>query len=69
MNTISNPIDWHARARQLKPCTEVFIDGRFRAALSGDQLMMDAYRSGDPYLAFAKQAGAAPADATSPLRA
>ena len=26
--------------------------------------MMAAYRSGDPYLAFAKQAGAAPADAT-----
>jgi DNA polymerase family A len=34
------------------------------AALSGDRLMLDAYRSGDPYLAFAKQAGAAPADAT-----
>jgi hypothetical protein len=34
------------------------------AALSGDPLMMDAYRSGDPYLAFAKQAGAAPPDAT-----
>jgi DNA polymerase I len=34
------------------------------AALSGDPLMMEAYRSGDPYLAFAKQAGAAPADAT-----
>jgi hypothetical protein len=34
------------------------------AALSGDRMMLDAYRSGDPYLAFAKQAGAAPADAT-----
>ena len=34
------------------------------AALSRDPLMMEAYRSGDPYLAFAKQAGAAPADAT-----
>jgi DNA polymerase I len=34
------------------------------AALSRDPLMMDAYRSGDPYLAFAKQAGAAPPDAT-----
>ena len=34
------------------------------AALSGDQLMQAAYRSGDPYLAFAKQAGAVPADAT-----
>ena len=34
------------------------------AALSGDPLMLDAYRSGDPYLAFAIQAGAAPANAT-----
>ena len=34
------------------------------AALSGDQAMQDAYRSGDPYLAFAKQAGAVPQDAT-----
>jgi DNA polymerase I len=34
------------------------------AALSDDALMKDAYHSGDPYLAFAKQAGAAPPDAT-----
>ena len=34
------------------------------AALSGDPLMMAAYDSGDPYLEFAKQAGAVPADAT-----
>jgi DNA polymerase-1 len=34
------------------------------AALSGDTKMMEAYRSGDPYLAFAKQAGAVPPDAT-----
>jgi DNA polymerase-1 len=34
------------------------------AALSGDEAMMAAYRSGDPYLGFAKQAGAVPADAT-----
>lgn len=34
------------------------------AALSGDPLMMEAYHSGDPYLAFAKQAGAAPPEAT-----
>jgi DNA polymerase I-like protein with 3'-5' exonuclease and polymerase domains len=34
------------------------------AALSGDRVMMEAYRSGDPYLAFAKQAGAVPKDAT-----
>ena len=34
------------------------------AALSGDAAMQTAYRSGDPYLAFAKQAHAVPADAT-----
>jgi hypothetical protein len=34
------------------------------AALSGDTAMMTAYRSGDPYLAFGKQAGGIPADAT-----
>jgi hypothetical protein len=34
------------------------------AALSGDAAMKEAYRSGDPYLAFAKQAGAVPAIAT-----
>lgn len=34
------------------------------AALSGDTAMMTAYASGDPYLAFAKQAGAVPHDAT-----
>jgi DNA polymerase I len=34
------------------------------AALSGDAAMQAAYRSGDPYLAFAKQARAVPADAT-----
>ena len=34
------------------------------AALSGDERMIEAYASGDPYLAFAKQAGAVPEDAT-----
>lgn len=34
------------------------------AALSGDQRMMEAYRSGDFYLGFAKQVGLAPPDAT-----
>jgi DNA polymerase-1 len=34
------------------------------AALSGDTTMQAAYRSGDPYLTFGKQAGAIPADAT-----
>jgi DNA polymerase I len=34
------------------------------AALSSDQAMQAAYRSGDPYLTFAKQAGAVPPDAT-----
>ena len=34
------------------------------AALSGDAALLDAYRSGDVYLSFAKQAGLAPPDAT-----
>lgn len=34
------------------------------AALSGDSALCEAYASGDPYLAFAKQAGAVPEDAT-----
>ena len=34
------------------------------AALSGDTAMQDAYLSGDPYLAFAKQANAVPGTAT-----
>jgi DNA polymerase I-like protein with 3'-5' exonuclease and polymerase domains len=34
------------------------------AVRSGDQAMLSAYLSGDPYLEFAKQAGAIPPDAT-----
>lgn len=34
------------------------------AALSGDRNMMDAYNTGDPYLAFGKQSGRVPQDAT-----
>jgi len=34
------------------------------AALSGDRAMLDAYESGDPYLGFARLAGAVPPDAT-----
>ena len=34
------------------------------AALSGDRAMIEAYRSGDPYMAFAIQAKAAPEGAT-----
>ena len=34
------------------------------AKLSGDTAMQAAYLSGDPYLEFAKQAGAVPPDAT-----
>ena len=34
------------------------------AYLSGDAKMQEAYASGDPYLAFAKQTGAVPQDAT-----
>ena len=34
------------------------------AALSGDKAMLEAYLSGDPYLSFARMAGAVPPDAT-----
>jgi len=34
------------------------------AALSEDPMMLEAYGSGDPYLEFAKQAGAVPPKAT-----
>ena len=37
------------------------------AALSGDTAMLEAYRSGDPYMAFAIQAGAVPPGATRVL--
>ena len=39
------------------------------AALSGDANMQEAYVSGDPYLAFAKQAGAVPPRATKETHA
>ncbi len=45
-------VDWSAQ--------EVVI----AAALSGDTALIEAVASGDPYLAFAKRAGLAPADAT-----
>src|SRR5262249_15773583 len=38
------------------------------AFLSSDTNMMNAYRSGDAYLAFARQAGAIPSDATEEQR-
>ena len=45
-------IDWSSQ--------EIAIAG----ALSGDNALWEAYASGDPYIAFAKQAGLAPTDAT-----
>jgi DNA polymerase-1 len=45
-------LDWSAQ--------EVWI----AAKLSGDPALLEAVTSGDPYLAFAKRAGLAPADAT-----
>jgi DNA polymerase I len=67
---IFGPSVWLRGLIQPPPgCGIAYIDWQqqefgIAAALSGDPLMMDAYRSGDPYLAFAKQAGAAPKDAT-----
>jgi DNA polymerase I-like protein with 3'-5' exonuclease and polymerase domains len=39
------------------------------AALSGDEAMMGAYKSGDPYLAFGRQTGRIPPDATEETHA
>jgi hypothetical protein len=55
-------------------CAIAYLDWKqqefgIAAALSGDEAMMAAYRSGDPYLAFAKQAGAVPATATKQTHA
>jgi DNA polymerase I-like protein with 3'-5' exonuclease and polymerase domains len=67
---IFGPSVWLRGLIQPPPgCGIAYIDWQqqefgIAAALSGDPLMIEAYRSGDPYLAFAKQAGAAPADAT-----
>jgi hypothetical protein len=50
-------------------CAVAYVDWRqqefgIAAALSGDAAMQEAYRSGDPYLTFARQAGAVPPDAS-----
>ncbi len=61
---------WMRHLVQPTPGTALaYIDWRQQefgicAALSKDAAMLDAYKSGDPYLAFAIQAGAAPPDAT-----
>jgi DNA polymerase family A len=58
-------------------CAVAYIDWSsmefmIAASLSGDPIMLDFYRGGDPYLSFAKRVGKAPADATKkthePLR-
>ena len=50
-------------------CALAYVDWKqqefgIAAVLSRDKMMEEAYLSGDPYLAFAKQAGAVPPDAT-----
>jgi len=67
---IFGPSAWLRSLIQPKPGHAVaYIDWSqqefaIAGALSGDRGMMDAYTSGDPYLTFAKQAGAVPGDAT-----
>ena len=67
---IFGPSAWLRSLIQPQPGTALaYIDWSqqefaIAAALSGDTAMMEAYTSGDPYLTFAKQAGAVPADAT-----
>jgi hypothetical protein len=67
---IFGPSVWLRGLIQPRPgCGIAYIDWAqqefgIAAALSGDPKMLEAYRSGDPYLAFAKQAGAVPPEAT-----
>ena len=55
--------------KPLRGCAVAYVDWSqqefgIAAALSGDPAMQAAYLTGDPYLAFGKQAGAIPQDAT-----
>ena len=69
-NFIFGPAVWlRGLIRPELACGMAYIDWSqqefgIAAALSQDTLMLEAYKSGDPYLAFAKQAGAVPQDAT-----
>jgi len=67
---IFGPAVWlRSLIRPPEGCAVAYIDWSqqefgIAAALSGDKNMVAAYASGDPYLSFAKLAGAVPADAT-----
>src|SRR5215831_7630010 len=68
--SIFGPSVWLRGLIQPKPGTAVaYVDWGQQefgigAALSEDPMMLEAYSSGDPYLEFAKQAGAVPPKAT-----
>src|SRR5262249_25057827 len=68
--SIFGPSTWLRSLIQPPPgCGLAYVDWSaaeigIAAALSGDANLMEAYKSGDPYLTFAKQAGAAPPEAT-----
>ncbi|MCH7914289.1 MAG: DNA polymerase I [Deltaproteobacteria bacterium] len=67
---IFGPAVWLRHLIQPRPgCGLAYVDWSqqefgIAAVLSEDPAMLQAYQSGDPYLAFAKQAGAAPLGAT-----
>jgi DNA polymerase family A len=72
---IFGPAVWLRHLIRPKPGTGIaYLDYEqqefgIAAALSGDPKMLAAYRSGDPYLEFAKQAKAAPSEATKATHA
>jgi DNA polymerase I len=72
---IFGPATWLRSLIRPEPGTALaYVDFASRemgiaAALSGDEALLDAYRSGDVYLAFAKQAGLAPPAATKATHA
>ena len=67
---IFGPAKWiRGLIKPPKGCFIAYVDWSqqelgIAACLSGDEAMCDAYRSGDPYLSFAKMAGAVPKTAT-----
>lgn len=69
-NSSSGPRWWlRGLVRPPVGCGVAYVDWSqqeigIAAALSGDPAMMGAYHTGDSYLAFAKQAGAVPQNAT-----
>lgn len=57
---------WFIQPKSSRACTSIDYESQeflIAALLSGDDVMLESYASGDPYFDFAKKAGAVPSDA------